>query len=65
MENQIPIPKWKMPKEADLLLQMSVGGNAPAEGVIVQKCYEIARALGMVITCRAGDDGVYRIWRLL
>ena len=54
-----------MPKEADLLLQMSVGGNAPAEGVIVQKCYEIARALGMVITCRAGDDGVYRIWRLL
>jgi hypothetical protein len=61
----IPLPKWRMPEEADLLLKMSAGESVPVAGVAVSKCYEVAKALGMIITCRTTESGEYRLWRLL
>jgi hypothetical protein len=54
-----------MPEEADLLLKMSAGESVPVAGVAVSKCYEVAKALGMIITCRTTESGEYRLWRLL
>ncbi len=65
MNSNIPIPKWEMPREADLLLQMNIGDSVATKGLSIPKFYEVAKALGMVITCRASEAGEYRVWRVV